>query len=182
MPPNDAEVSAMADEFDDIDVPVQRHAARTFERDATARPRFPVERLVSRVYRSASGPLRAKLLMCLLRPLGTLGLVAVASGAFGRFLHRDRAVPDASAVESAAHYSGDQVLELARFVQEVNPEALEQLAGLLADNAMGLAALSASALVLVYRRYRPASAPSSPVTRLPDKAADARYPETPSGR
>lgn len=172
----------MADEFDDIDFAVQRHAARTPQPDATARPRFPVERLVSRAYRRASGPLRAKLLMCLLRPLGTLGLVAVASGAFGRFLHRGRALPEASAMEAAAHYSGDQVSELARFVQEVSPEALEQLAGLLADNAMGMAALSASALVLLYRRYRPASAPSSIVTRLPDGAADVRHLEGPSGR
>jgi len=148
------------DEFETTCDPCQRPAAGESGR---AGPRaFPVARLVSRAYRAASDPLRAAMLQCLLRPLGTLGLVAVASGAFGRFLRRDGARLDASMLEHVAQYSGDQVLELARFVQEVNPEVLEQLAAVLADNAMGAAALSASALVFLYRRFRPAPAAPPP--------------------
>jgi len=116
---------------------------------------------VSRIYRSASAPLRADMLACLLRPLGTLSLVAVASGAFARLLQRDGVAPDRVPVEDVARYSSAQILELARFVHEVDPDTLEQLAALLTDGTLGVTALSASALVLLYRRFRSASAASS---------------------
>ena len=162
----------MADEFDDIGVPAHQQPVRRSERDAITRQRFPVARLVSRAYRTASKPLQARMLACLLRPLGTLSLVAVASGAFGRFLHRDPATPDTSATEEVARYSSGQVLELARFVHEVNPETLEQLVGLLADNTMGVAALSASAIVLLYHRMRPLADRSSRPSGLPVDQVD----------
>jgi hypothetical protein len=97
------------------------------------------------------------MLVCLLQPLGTLSLVAVASGAFGRFVHRDPAALDASGMHDLARYSGDQVLELARFVQEVNPDTLQQLMRLLADSPVGMASLSASAIVVLYRGMRPSA-------------------------
>jgi hypothetical protein len=120
-------------------------------------------RIVSRIYRYASASLRAQVLACLLRPLGTLSLVAVASGAFATLVQRDSAVPSAIPVELAARYSGDQILELALFVHEVEPGALEQVTALLTGSAMGAAALSASALVLLYRRVRFVPAASTSV-------------------
>lgn len=129
--------------------------------EARARLRTAAARLVSRIYRSASAPLRADMLACLLRPLGTLSLVAVASGAFARLLQRDGVAPDRVPVEDVARYSSAQILELARFVHEVDPDTLEQLAALLTDGTLGVTALSASALVLLYRRFRSASAASS---------------------
>lgn len=122
-------------------------------------------RLVSRIYRYASASLRAEMLACLLRPMGTLSLVAVASGAFASLLQRDGAAPSAIPVELTARYSSDQILELALHVHEVNPGALEQVTALLSDGAMGTAALSASALVLLYRR-RPGRAKSGMPKRL----------------
>ncbi len=116
------------------------------------------------------------MLACLLRPLGTLSLVAVASGAFGRFLHRDPAAPDTSAIEELARYSGDPVLELARFVHEVSPETLQQLVGLLADNTLGVAALSASAVALLYRRMQPQAAPAPRFERVPVDPGDLNVP------
>jgi len=166
----------MTDEFDEICLPLQHQRARRPERDGTTRQRFPVARLVARAYRSASEPLRARMLACLLRPLGTLSLVAVASGAFGRFLHRDRATLDTSAIDEVARYSGDQFLELARFVHEVNPETLQQLVALLADNTMGVAALSASAIALIYRRMQPQVVPTPRFDRLPVDPADLNAP------
>ena len=79
-------------------------------------------------------------------------------------------------MEDVARYSSQQILELARFVHEVNPEALQQLGGLLANNAMGVTALSASALVLLYGKLRPASTPFSVVTALPDESSDRTGP------
>ena len=142
------------------------------DRDGTARHRFVLAKLVSRVYRNASEPLRTRMLACLLRPLGMLSLVAVASGAFARLLQRDGGVPDEVSMEDVSRYSSQQILELARFVHEVNPEALEQLGGLVANNAMGITALSASALVLLYGKLRHASAPLSVGTELPGEPPD----------
>lgn len=129
--------------------------------DAVTRHRHAAARLVSRVYRSASQPLRADMLVCLLRPLGTLSLVGVASGAFATLLQLNGAAPAILSVEVVARFSSDQIMELASFVHEVNPGVMEQLAALLAQNPMGVTALSASALVLLYRRLRPAPAPPS---------------------
>jgi hypothetical protein len=128
--------------------------------DAIARHRTAAARLVSRVYRNANAPLRADMLACLLRPLGTLSLVAVASGAFATLLQREDAAPGRVPMDMVARYSSEQILELARYVHEVNPETLEQLAALLTDSTLGATALSASALVLLYRRLRSAPAPS----------------------
>jgi len=118
-------------------------------------------RLVSRIYRYASAPLRAEMLACLLRPLGTLSLVGVASGAFVTLLQRDGAALPTIPLEMAARYSSEQILELAIFVYEVNPGALEQLTALLSVGATGAVALSASALVLLSHRLGLAPAPTA---------------------
>lgn len=151
------------DEFDDSQFYKLPRAARGPGRDGAGRAHARLPRLVSRVYSRAGESLRAQMLAWLLRPLGTLGLAAVASGAFGRLLHRDPTLAGASAIDDLARFSGDQVLELARFVQEVSPQTLEQVGALLSGNAMGVAALSASALALLYQRSRaqPADIPPS---------------------
>jgi hypothetical protein len=118
-------------------------------------------RLVSRIYRYASAPLRAEMLACLLRPLGTLSLAAVASGAFATLLRRDDAALVTIPLEMAARYSSEQILELTLFVHKVNPAAFEQLTALLSVGATGAVALSASALVLLCRRFGLAPAPTA---------------------
>ena len=112
----------MLDEFDDLSQsshPVMAHGPRA---DATARHRFTVARLVSRLYRTASAPLRADMLSCLLRPLGTLSLVAVASGAFARLLQHNGAAPDRVALDEVWRFSSSHIFELAMFVHEENPD------------------------------------------------------------
>lgn len=116
--------------------------------------------------------MRAEMLTWLLRPLGTLGLVAVASGAFARLLQRGGAAPEAVSLEDVARFSSDQIRELAQFVHEVNPEAIQQMGRMLADNPVGVSALSASALVLLYRRLRAESSPSPMPTAESDGMAD----------
>jgi hypothetical protein len=147
--------------FDDLAHPPPLPAVPVSVGNATSRHRIACARLVARIYRSASEPLRADMLACLLRPLGTLSLVAVASGAFARLLQREGVPPDRVPVEEVARYSSEQILELAHFVHEVDPNTLEQLGALLTDSTLGVTALSASALVQLYRRVRSASAASS---------------------
>ena len=69
--------------------------------------------------------MRRKLLERLLRP-GSLALAAVASGAFGTFLLRR------VTLEDVARITAEQMAELARFVDQCNPDVLRQLLSMLA--------------------------------------------------
>ena len=119
-------------------------------------PGVPAERrlahgipeLVSQVYYQAPVPLRAKLLECLLRPVGPLALVTIAAGAFGRFLYRLQHNAMPISIEDAARITSDHVLELARYVEQSSPDALLQFGTLIADRPVGFASLSGSALLM----------------------------------
>lgn len=137
------------DEFDETDALPLPYASGGISHDPVARQRLSMARLISRAYRTARAPLRARIVQRLVRPLGTLSLIAVASGAFGRMLHDEGGVPG---IDAFARYSDRQVLDLAQFVQDVDPTALQQVIGLLAENPLGVAALTASAVALLYGR------------------------------
>jgi hypothetical protein len=107
--------------------------------------------LVSDVYRAAPAPLRAKLLECLLRPVGPLALAVIASGAFGAFLQRRTWSPVSLSLDEVARISGDHLFELAGYLEQSSPEVFLQMPGLLASSPLGLAAGS-GALVLALRR------------------------------
>lgn len=147
----------MSDEFDD-----DTGDAWTAAADHTVpQPRSPhaagqtaAPRLVARLYASADQGLRARMLNCLTRPLGPLGLVAVASGAFASFLARAATPGTTVAIEDAARFTREQVFELARFAEQVNPDVLQQLAGLFNDSPLGLAGVSAAALALLARTFQ----------------------------
>jgi hypothetical protein len=94
------------------------------------------------------------MLACLLRPLGSLGLAAVASGAFASLLQRWNVRDPVIALDDLERYSRDQIGELVRFVEQVSPEALQQLGNLVADNPMGAAAVGASVAMLLLRALR----------------------------
>lgn len=113
-----------------------------------------VARLVARLYAAAGAPLRSRMLACLVRPLGALGLAAVASGAFARLLQRGGETGAGMSIADLAGYSGDQIFELARFVEQVNPDAIQQVAGLLADNPASASAFTAAAAMLLIRAVR----------------------------
>lgn len=158
----------MSDEFDDDTGADAWPAAAQPVADLHAAPLAP--RLVARLYTGANQPLRARMLACLLRPLGPLGLVAIASGAFASFLARAMPTGVAVALGDAARYSSEQVFELARFAEQVNPDTLQQLAGLFNDNPVGMAAFSAAALTLLRRALQHSrgitAAPDHPETAL----------------
>jgi hypothetical protein len=115
------------DEFED-DIAVARLPKTPgAEGDANSRKRAAIAKVVSRVYRAANDTLRSAMLAHLLRPLGVLGLVAVASGSFARLVRRDGLAPDTIAAEDIVRYSSEQIRELTLFVHEVNPDALQPL-------------------------------------------------------
>lgn len=148
------------DEFEDDGFDARLPATSTADGNVNARRRFEIARVVSRVYRAANGAARADMVAHLLRPLGLLGLVSVASGAFARLVRRDGVVPDTISAEDIVRYSSEQIRELTIFVHEVDPDALRTLLEQLAQNGMGIAALSTAALVMLHRSSRGRSAPA----------------------
>ena len=111
-------------------------------------------RLVSRLYRAAGTPLRSRIIAYLVRPLGSLGLAGVASGAFAGLLSRGAEASAGVAIGDLAQYSTDQIFELARFVEQASPDALAQLAGFLTDNPVAVSAFSAAVAMLLVRSVR----------------------------
>lgn len=163
----------MAEEFDEVSWPAtQGRTAST-----SVRASDPLPRLITRMYAASDERLRARLLGCLLRPLGSLGLVAVAAGAFADFLQRRSTEGFKVSIEDVSRYSSDQIAELVRFVDQVSPEALQLVANTLADNPVGVTAFSASVLVLLMRALQsPRSAVHSgraAAESPPDIASDA---------
>jgi len=138
------------DEFEDVESIARPTITPGVDGNAHSRERSAMAKVVSCVYRSANDALRADMLKHLLRPLGVLGLVAVASGAFARLVRRDGLVPDTISAEDVVRYSSEQIRELTVFVHEVNPDALQALVEQLTQNGMGIAALSTAALLMLH--------------------------------
>jgi hypothetical protein len=139
----------MTDEFDDLDVAMKKPERPAHHR--RLRRRTAPARLVSRLYRAAGPEVRARLLGCLLRPLGPLGIAAVAAGAFGSFLYRGSIETASFTLAELTRYSSEQIFELARFVEQTSPDALVDLARMLVEQPMGIAGFSASVVVLLVR-------------------------------
>lgn len=100
---------------------------------AAVQAAVPAPWLVSHLYALGDAALRTRLLGRLLQPLGTLGMAAVAAGAFACFVQRRTAQGVRVALEDVQRYSAEQVLELARFVEQVNPECLQRVLQRLAE-------------------------------------------------
>lgn len=113
--------------------------------------RLQAPRLVARLYTASNQALRVQLLNCLLRPLGLLGAVGAAAGAFSAFVLRRGGQEVMVRAEELNQITTEQVLELARFAEQVNPDVLRQVADLVSQQHMGMATFTATALVLLHR-------------------------------
>ena len=148
-PSTPSTVSPLPDEFDDLPAPPAARAALS----AAPAPR-PVARLAARLYGAAPRPLRARLLACLLQPLGTLAVAGVAAGAFGRWLYRGGPDGAPEALAEVDRFSSHQLTELAGFVEQVSPQALEDFARMLTEQPMGMASFSVAGAMLLLRWLR----------------------------
>jgi hypothetical protein len=165
------------DEFEDDAYAGRLPMTAQVDGDASSHQRFEIARVVSRVYRAANGAVRADMLAHLLRPLGVLGLVSVASGAFARLVRRDGLMPDTISAEDLVRYSSEQIRELTMFVHEVDPESLQPLVEQLAQNGMGIAALSTAALVILLRSSQRRSALAHKTASALDRSMGKQQPE-----
>ena len=107
-----------------------------------------IPELVSEIYDKAPAPLRTKLLECLLRPVGPLALVTIATGAFRHLLHRLTAESTPISLDDAARITSEHVLELARYVEQCSPHELVRVASLIDGSSLAVATMSGSALLL----------------------------------
>lgn len=143
----------MSDEFDDALDPLPGQTV-----PEGGAPQGRAARLVVRLYDSANLTLRTRLVDCLVRPLSPLGLAAVAAGAFTVFLSRSGPGGLSVAMADVARFSKGQIAELVRFVEQVSPEALQQAAGVFADNPFGVGTFAASVALLLTLEVRRATA------------------------
>jgi hypothetical protein len=121
---------------------------------AQAAPPLDAPRLLSRLYRSADPVARAGILSALMRPLGPLGLAAVASGAFAGFVARRRGAVVEVGVDEVGPFTSEQVFELARFVQQVDAAAFLRTVTGIAASPVGFTAFGLALALLLLRRSR----------------------------
>jgi len=124
-----------------------------------AHERMRLPELIASAYRSATANLRAQILEQLLRPVGLLGLASLAAGAFLGFLRRGDYQGLVIQPEDVGRISGDQLLELALYVEQRSPETFASIAQLLADNPSGLIGVGGSLLLLALHRGHHREAP-----------------------
>ncbi|MEP6505841.1 MAG: hypothetical protein ABJD97_21080 [Betaproteobacteria bacterium] len=138
---------------DDIDTALEaevtRRATALGIRTSPPGERSRVARLASRLYTGAGSLQRSRIVTTLLRPLGPLAIVAVASGAFAGLLTRVGSIGQGVSVDELGAFSGEQIFELARFVEQVSPDALRQAAGAIVANPFGVSTFGAAAAVLL---------------------------------
>jgi len=109
---------------------------------------------VSGVFREAPPSFRAQLVETLMRPMGALGLVAVANGVFAAVRHRHGWERLEVTLDDTARISADQVLELSAYLQQSAPEVFRQVAELVSSQPAVAGGLSAILLMQVLRVTR----------------------------
>lgn len=132
-----------------LEAEVTRRAMALGIRTRLPGQRWRAARLASRLYAGAGAVQRSRIVAALLKPLGPLALVAVASGAFAGLLERVHALGATLPIDELGHFTREQVYELARFVEQVSPETLQQVAGAVTENPFGVSAIGAAAAVLL---------------------------------
>lgn len=110
-------------------------------------PKISVPQLIGEVYESAPPKLRARIVEHLMRPLGLLGLMAVANGVFASIRLRSGLADPRVAPEDASAIEARDVVKLADWVQQVSSDAIVGLSQLVTASP-GLTK-SAAAAVLV---------------------------------
>ena len=110
-----------------------------------------VPALVAALYDEAPVGLRQRLLNHLLRPVGPLALVAVATGAFASLLPHERWRGATAQLDDVLRIRPDQVLDLASYVQQKSPEMLMRLPEIIASSPVALGTLSGVLLLAALR-------------------------------
>ena len=109
---------------------------------------------VSGVFREAPVTFRAQLIETLMRPMGALGLVAVANGVFAAVRQRHGWERLQVTLDDAARITADQVLELSAYLQQAAPEVFRAVGELVSSQPAVAGGLSAILLMHALRTLR----------------------------
>jgi hypothetical protein len=111
-----------------------------------------VPKLIGQVYEIAPLTLRARIIEQLMRPLGVLGLMAVANGVFAGIRLRDRSAFPSVALEDATVVRPSDVVALADWAQQVSGEAIDGLMKVISMSPVLASSAAAAILVSVLIR------------------------------
>ena len=127
-----------------------------------------IPQLVGQVYEAAPVAERTRLIEYLIRPLGVLSLMAVANGIFAKAWFRSEWPDMHVRLEDVNTVSAVDVIALADRVQQVQVEAIDGLAQLLASSSVLAGSAAAVMLVAVLlKRSRTRRAEDSAQGSLP---------------
>jgi hypothetical protein len=115
-------------------------------------PCLSVPKLIGQVYASAPLTLRARIIEQLMRPLGVLGLMAVANGIFAGIRLRDPSTFSRVALEDATAVRPSDVVALADWAQQVSSEAIDGLLKVISTSPVLAGSAAAAILVSVLVR------------------------------
>jgi hypothetical protein len=113
-----------------------------------ANPDVPVPAIVAGAFDRLNLRQRARMLGRLLASVGPLALSVVSGGAFAKYVLQARLPEVPVSLDDAGRATAEQVYELVRYVQQSNPQVLNQLLNLLARDTVTIAALGASVAAL----------------------------------
>lgn len=111
-----------------------------------------VPKLIGQIYESAPLKLRARIIEQLMRPLGVLGLMAVANGIFAGIRLRGRASFPFIAAEDATLVRPSDVVALADWAQQVSNEAIDGLTKVISASPALASTAAAAILVSILMR------------------------------
>lgn len=117
-----------------------------------AKPCLSVPKLIGQVYESAPLTLQARIIEQLMRPLGVLGLMAVANGIFVGIRLRDRSAFPGVALEDATAVRPSDVVALADWAQQVSSEAIDGLMKVISTSPVLASSAAAAILISVLVR------------------------------
>ena len=110
-------------------------------------PDISLPKLIGEVYESAPPKLRARILEHLMRPLGILGLMAIANGVFASIRLRSGLADYRIGPEEASAIEPSDVVKLADWAQQVSSDAINGLSQLVSASP-GLTTSAAAALLV----------------------------------
>lgn len=108
--------------------------------------------VVATAFGRLNNRLRARLLRRLLTSVGPLALTVVSGGAFAKYIKHARWPEIPVSIEDTTRLTATQVYELARYVQQADPQVFGQVLDALAHNAATVACVSASIAALTINR------------------------------
>jgi hypothetical protein len=116
-------------------------------------PLLALPAIVANAFGRLNSKLRARMLRRLLTSVGPLALTVVSGGAFAKYIKHARWSEIPVSIEDATRVTSSQVYELARYVQQADPQLFGQVLDALSHDAATVAYVSASIAALTSNRF-----------------------------